>query len=345
MMTKQSINDAAPARLCGRKFFPCRLGLLVVGCIAGCSGSGMLDNRPAGVEKYIQGVHQYNAGDRAGAASSFNEAIRINPSLRMAHIRLGDIYRSEGDYRDAAIQFEIATRLDPYSSSNECNLGLSYQLLHRLADAAAAYLRALDLQPTNVQANMNLGLVYLALDQPKDALPYLQRATELAPKSFEAWSNYGVGLDAIGRLSDGEIAYRTALELNSGSISTLGNLAANLIAQGNAQEALAACQQLLLRSDTSLSRTRYGQALRLSGENQAALEQYKLALQIDPTFYLAMTQEAFLLIDQYRQGLELDEPKREAALALWGASLRLNPNQPRVLAAIQQWQSAQLFDK
>jgi tetratricopeptide (TPR) repeat protein len=287
----------------------------------------MLDNRPAGVEKYIQGVHQYNAGDRAGAASSFNEAIRINPSLRMAHIRLGDIYRSEGDYRDAAIQFEIATRLDPYSSSNECNLGLSYQLLHRLADAAAAYLRALDLQPTNVQANMNLGLVYLALDQPKDALPYLQRATELAPKSFEAWS------------------YRTALELNSGSISTLGNLAANLIAQGNAQEALAACQQLLLRSDTSLSRTRYGQALRLSGENQAALEQYKLALQIDPTFYLAMTQEAFLLIDQYRQGLELDEPKREAALALWGASLRLNPNQPRVLAAIQQWQSAQLFDK
>jgi tetratricopeptide (TPR) repeat protein len=192
---------------------------------------------------------------------------------------------------------------------------------------------------------MNLGLVYLALGQPNDAQPYLARATQLAPKSSDAWSNYGVGLDAVGQLSDGENAYRNALELDTGSIATLQNLTANLIAQRKAQEALVTCQQLLLRSDTALSRTRYGQALLLSGQQDAALQQYKLALQSDPTFYLALTQEAFLLIDQYRQGMELDEPKREAAMALWGASLRFNPNQPRVLAAIQQWQSSQLYGK
>jgi tetratricopeptide (TPR) repeat protein len=85
--------------------------------------------------------------------------------------------------------------------------------------------------------------------------------------------------------------------------------------------------------------------LALSGQKDVALEQYKLALQRDPSYYLAMTEEGFMLIDEYRASLELDEPKREAALALWGASLRLNPNQPRVLSAVQKWQSAELFGK
>ena len=317
----------------------------ICGLIGGCSGSGVLDSRPAGVDKYIDGVNQNNTGDRAGAIHSFNEAIRVNPSLRMAHIRLGYLYRQQGDYSDAAAQYEIATRLDPYSSDNSSNLGLCYQVLHRLEDSAAAYLRALDLQPSNVQANMNLGLVYLSLGQPKDAQPYLKKATQLAPKSADAWSNYGVGLDAVGRLSDAENAYREAMELSTGSAVILENLAANLIAQRKAQEALEASQQLLLRSDTALSRTRYGQALFLSGQIDAALQQYKLALQSDPRFYLAMTEEGFLLIDEYRRGLELDEPKREAAMALWGASLRINPDQPRALAAVQQWQSSQLYGK
>jgi Tfp pilus assembly protein PilF len=301
-----------------------------------------MDDRPSGVDKYIEGVHQDSEGNHAAAIASFDEAIRINPSLRMPHLKLAALYQSEGDYTDAARQYEIATQLDPYSASNDYNLGVCYQLLHRLADAAAAYLKALNLQPTNARASMNLGVVYLELGHPADATAYLQRATELDPRSAEAWSNYGVGLDGIGQLARAERAYRQALELNT-SISTLENLAANLIAQRKASESVAVCQQLLLRSDSAISRTRYGQALALSGERSSAMEQYKLALQRDPQFYLAMTEEAFLLIDEYREGMELDEPKRESALALWSASLRINPDQPRVAAAIQQWQSAQLY--
>jgi tetratricopeptide (TPR) repeat protein len=301
-----------------------------------------MDDRPSGVDKYIEGVHEDRQGNHAAAISSFNDAIRINPSLRMPHLKLAALYQSEGDYTDAAKQYEIATQLDPYSATNAYNLGVCYQLLHRLADAAAAYLKALDLQPTNSKASMNLGLVYLELGHPADATAYLRRATQLDPKSAEAWSNYGVGLDGIGQLARAERAYRQALELNT-SISTLENLAANLIAQKKASESIAVCQQLLLRSDSAISRTRYGQALALSGDPSSAMEQYKLALQRDPQFYLAMTEEAFLLIDEYRQVMELDEPKRESALALWGASLRINPDQPRVLAAVQQWQSSQLY--
>ena len=310
--------------------------------LAGCSGAGMMADRPSGVDKYIEGVHEDSQGHPAAAIISFNDAIRINPSLRMPHLRLASLYQSEGDYADAATQYEIAMQLDRYSANSAYNLGVCYQFLHRLADAATAYLKALDLQPTDSKANMNLGVVYLELGHPADATTYLQRATQLDPKSAEAWSNYGVGLDGIGQFAQAERAYRQAMELNT-SISTLENLAANLIAQKKASESLAVCQQLLLRSDSGISRTRYGQALALSGERPSAMEQYKVALQRDPQFYLAMTEEAFLLIDEYREGMELDEPKREAALALWGASLRINPDQPRVLTAVQEWQSSQLY--
>jgi tetratricopeptide (TPR) repeat protein len=276
---------------------------------------------------------------------SFKQAIQINPELRMAHIRLADLYREQGDYSDAAAQYQIAAKLDPYSAENDYNLGVCYQFLHRLADAAAAYLRALDLQPGNERANTNLGLVYLALGKPVDALAYLKRATELSPTSAQAWSNYGVGLDAAGQLAQGQQAYERALELDNNSASTLENLAANLIAQRKAEQAIAVCQQLLLRSDGALSRVRYAQALALSGNDAGAMQQFKLALQRDPRSSMALSAEAFVLIDEYRSGMELDEPKRQAALDLWKQSLDLNPNQPQTRAAFEQWQSAELFSK
>jgi tetratricopeptide (TPR) repeat protein len=321
----------------------CLIAAIGLAGLTGCSVTSVMGDHPSGVDKYIEGVRDQNSGNATAAIAAFNEAIRLNPSLQMPHVRLAELYRQRADYADAAAQYEIASQLDPYSANDAYYLGLCYQFLHRLADSAAAYLKALNLQPGNMKANMNLGLVYLALGHPADAKPYLLRATQLDAKSAQAWSNYGVGLDAVGRLADAEAAYRQALELETGSIPILENLAANLIAQKKAAESIEICRQLLLRSDTPISRTRYGQALVLAQQPSAAREQYELALRIDPQFYLAMTEEAFLLITEYRDGMELDEPKRQAALALWGASLRINPNQPRVLAAVQQWQSSHLY--
>jgi tetratricopeptide (TPR) repeat protein len=336
-----------PAAQTRRRLTPsCVVCLIVSGgltTMTGCSGAGASSDSPPGISEYVQGVQADDTGDRARAMTEFRQAIASNPSLCMAHIRLADLYRNEGDYSNAAEQYAIAASLDPYSASNHYNLGLSYQLLHRLADAAAAYLRALHLDPFNMRANMNLGLVYLELGHPDDALSYLRRSTQLDPNSAQAWSNYGVGLDGTGRLREAEQAYVRALELDSGSPTTLENLASNLIAQRKASAALAVCQQLLLRSDTALTRTRYGQALALAGENDLAMKQFNLALKRNAHSYLTMTAEAFLLIDEYRAGMQLDEPKRQTALALWDESLHLNPDQPDVVSAMARWKSSQLY--
>jgi tetratricopeptide (TPR) repeat protein len=343
MTLSRPVGDPCKKPL-SRHYALCLMGLSLLLPPAGCADDA-LDRQPPGVAKYVQAVAADRAGDSEGAMALYKAAIAENPSLRMAHGRLGDLYRDRDDYADAAHEYETASRLDPYSAELAYSLGLSYQFLHRLAEAAAAYLRALNLQPGNVRANMNLGLVYVALGKPADALPYLKKATQLSPASADAWSNYGVGLDAAGHLTEAQRAYEHALELDTGSPTTLQNLAANLIGQHKPREALAVCQQLLLRADNALTRTRMGEALALNGQRDEAMREFRIALRRDPRAYLAMSDEGFLLIQEYREGMELDEPKRESALALWGASLRINPDQPRVIEAVQQWQTSQLFGK
>lgn len=299
--------------------------------------------RPEAVEYYVRGEQLRRQGDIRAAEQEYRAAIQRNPNLRMPHTRLGEIYKERGDYERAARHFESVARLDAYNPESHYNLGLSYHFLNRLQDAAAAYLRALNLNPRDVQSNMNLGLVYLALDQPDDAVKYLTRATELDPTSAVAWSNLGVALDARGDTAEAEQRYRRSLELDSTSATTLQNLAANLMAQGKAREAIAVMEEVVSRVDTAGTRKRYGDALAAAKLYADAIRQYDVALTRDPRYYPAMNEKAFALINQYRDGLELDDEKRQAAAALWRESLQVNPNQPIIRRQLEKAQNPQLL--
>ncbi|MGH7177208.1 MAG: tetratricopeptide repeat protein [Tepidisphaeraceae bacterium] len=298
-----------------------------------------------GIEIYAQAVEAYQRGDRDRAIATLNRALAVNPNLRMAQALLGDLYRTKGDYRSALGHYEVAAKLDPYSVSSNYNLGLVYQLLNRLQEAATAYLKALELNPRDFKSNMNLGTVYLALGKRDEAEQYLTKATELNPNSAQAWSNLGVAYDSRGKPAAAESAYRRSLELDSNSISTLQNLGSNLITQGKAAEAINVMRQVVQRSDTASAHKRYGDALALGKQFEQAVQQYDIALRIDPNYYPAMNDKANVLIRQYRAGLELDDEKVRTAVDLWRASLKSNPQQPRVVAAMKEWDKPQLFGK
>ncbi|MBV8780585.1 MAG: tetratricopeptide repeat protein [Phycisphaerae bacterium] len=310
--------------------------LLVIGCAS-------QHQEPSAMDEYRLGVAAQKANDFHGAVEHYQNAVHADPTLRMANAKLAELYRTDGNYVLAAKQYRIAVQLDPYSADNEYYLGVCCQLLRRFQEAAVAYLHALRLRPTDAPASMNLGLVYMALGQTQQADRCLQRATQLDPKSASAWLNYGVNLDSEGNHAEAESAYRRAIELQPGSTAALEDLAANLIAQKKGREAIQACEQLLLRTDSASARTRYGQALQITGDNSGAAKQLDIALAHDPHSSLAMSAKGFLLIKQYRESLELDEPKRTAALDLWRQSLAINPDQPTVRQAMRQWSSPQLL--
>ena len=324
-----------------------RIALLALACVltSNCAQQrrSPASQAPEAIEYYVRGEQARRAGDAATAEREYRAAVQRNPNLRMAHTRLGDIHKSRGDYAGAGRHYEAVTRLDPYNPSGHYNVGLAYQFLNRLQEAAAAYLRALNLNPSDVKSNMNLGLVYLALGQLDDAVKYLERATELDPRLAVAQSNLGVALDARGDAGAAEQRYRRALELDSNSTTTLQNLAANLITQGKAREAVTVMEQVIRGTDTPATRKRYGDALAQAGRYDEAIEQYNAALTRDPRYWPAMNEKGFVLIRQYRDGLELDDAKRRGAIALWRDSLKLNSNQPTIRRQLEKAENPQLF--
>lgn len=300
-------------------------------------------DRPVGVDYYVRAVAAYNQQDIERAIVLLLEATRQNPNLRMARSMLGDLYRARGDYRQAIPNYERLAELDPYTPDNHYRLGLMYQLVNRLKESAASYLRALELDPRDWQSNMNLGLVYLALNQIDDAVTYLERASVLMPDKALIWSNLGVALDARGSVVLAEAAYKKSLELDGSQDATLLNLGSNLVAQGKGQDALSVMERAIQKINTAPAIKRYADALALNQKYDAALVEYDRALKLDPSYWPAVTEKGFLMINLYRRGMELDEQQKTAAINLWKRSLALNPNQPRVQQALKQWSGKALF--
>jgi superkiller protein 3 len=322
---RYNVNSLLTAALC-----VCAAGVIGVGCASSTS-------QPKGIGNYIKAVQAYQTGDRDRAVQNLLAATRANPDLIMARLMLGDLYRESGDYSSAVNQYEVLVKLDPYTWSNFYKLGVSYQFLERLREAMNSYNRALKLNPDDPNTNMNLGLVHLYLGNPDDAVKYCERATLLDPKSASAFSNLGVALDARGEFARAEAAYRHSLDIDPENPTTLLNLGTNLIAQNKGAEAVDIMERVVKSADTPLHRKRYGDALAKAGRYDDAIEQYNAALKIDTKYYPAMNEIGWAKIAEYRNNLELDDNKRDEALAMWTQSLTINPDQPKIQAAKQEW--------
>ena len=313
-------------------------GALLIGCKSTPKTPPGEVGRPKGVDHYIQAVELYKKGEKDRAMSQLIEATRQNPRLIMPRIMLGDMYKDAGNYDDAVQQYERVTKMDPYYSSNWYRLGVGYHLGQKLSQAATSYQRALDLKPADAKSNMNLGLVHLYTGDKDKALSYALKATELNPKNAAAWSNLGITLDARGEYAKAEEAYRKSVDLDPDNPATLTNLASNLMAQNKGAEAAEIMKRAVSISNTAALRKRYGDALTRAGRYDQAIEQYNEALKLDAKYYPAMNEIGHTKIADFRRGLELDDSKRADAVAIWKKSLDVNPNQPKIQAAIKQWQ-------
>jgi len=310
----------------------------------GCAGRDGHDpaNQTA-IQTYVQGVRAYEKGDTEAAMTSFQAALAKQDDLLMARSMLGDLYRARSDYEAARQQYETLTQLDPYHYFHFYRLGLSYQFLERLNEAASSYLRAINLKPTDAPSNMSLGTVYLALGKPADAIAYAARAAELDPTSAAAWVNLGLILDANGEYAKAESPYRKALDLDSNQPLIQLYLAENLIQQKKFAESRSVMSELIRVQDTPLHRKRLGDSYAGEKDFIGAIQQYQTALKLDANYYPALNEIGAANIADYEKGLTLDDSKRKAALEAWQQSLAIKREQPRIVALLQKYSKAPMF--
>ncbi len=330
--------------------------LMLAGLLVGCATrdlqttAELSPQRRAAIEDYLQAKEQLRKGDQQAAVAALQEAIRQDSKMVMAHSLLGDIYKNDHDYSKAASQYEVLVDLDPDTADNHAKLGLMYFLLHRLESAAKSFLKAVKIDPKNFDAHMNLAAVYLALDEPAEALQYAQRATEINSASAAAWCNLAICYDSLpvgpvktNQFQHAEQAYRRSLELNSEQVQTELYLAQNLMRQQKPAEARSVVRAVLQAENSALTHKLLGDTWFLERKFDEAVKEYDAALKLDPHYFKALNEKGWVLMTQYQDSMELDENKRAMAMQTWQQSLRLNPEQPRIVQLVKQYTQKQLF--
>jgi tetratricopeptide (TPR) repeat protein len=292
---------------------------------------------PPAVEKYVEGVKAYRAGDKQQAAAALEYATTVNPKLITARSLLGDLYKERGDYTRAADQYKAVTELDPYTAKNYYKLGVAYHLLQKLPDAVSSYLTAIKLDPKDWESRMNVGLVYLSMGKKDLAVSNLSEATIINPGAGVAFGNLAIALDAQGRYAEAETAYKRALELDANDTASLGNLGKNLMRQNKTDQALVVLKKLAETTESASSRKLYADALVMAKKNDEAIALYDNILKEDGKYYPALNGKGSALIGKYEQGLRLDGRQKAAAVAAWKESLALNPQQPKVQEMLKHW--------
>jgi Flp pilus assembly protein TadD len=115
---------------------------------------------PAKALKALQhGLKLDRAGDTAGSAEAFRQAVALDPDYSEAHTNLGVEYINLGQIDDAITEFRSAIALDPATSVHHAHLGLALIILGRVPEAEAEARVAVALDRTNLKAQYLLGYV------------------------------------------------------------------------------------------------------------------------------------------------------------------------------------------
>lgn len=180
------------------------------------------------------------------AEEELSQALRMEPKLAMAHVRLGFVLKAEqkgdpvaewmeacklapndaqivllagkalagaGQDDKAAPLLERAVHLERRSGAATYALALVYQRTGRVAEAAELFKRVVQAEPKNTDALINLGLALSQLHRAQEALPYLQRALALDPSNLTAHQDLAAAYIQVDQIANAVTELRAALKL------------------------------------------------------------------------------------------------------------------------------------
>jgi len=149
------------------------------------------------------------AGDKDGAIARYNQALKLDPSLRFTHFNLARIYFTKGEIDSAAARIskslldETVSKVDSAWSKIIAdffkktghienadqfynNLGIDFAKNNSWPAAVSAFNRALELKPDSADYCYNLGLAYLNMGKKSQAKKAFQRALKINPNHLRA---------------------------------------------------------------------------------------------------------------------------------------------------------------
>jgi len=249
--------------------------------------------------------------DRAEAA--FGAALRLDPRLDAARLRLGDVLLAAGRPEEASAAFGAALERAPHSDYAEWGLGRAALLAGDAPGAIAHLERALLSQPIGSVVHYSLGQALRRAGRLEEAQAQLEQAGDVRVGFLDPFSAVlgraaaETALDAVVALSDRAAPWTDEeLRFTRGRLDGLLDAAARVAAASEGRTPVSAARLLVvagllreesgagddglrhlelaaeLAADEPLARRSLGTALARRGRSQAALPHLAAAYRLTP---------------------------------------------------------------
>jgi tetratricopeptide (TPR) repeat protein len=125
----------------------------------------------------------YEAGDPAGAAVAFEQAVNLDETYFKAMVNLALMYDELKKYPKAIETFERAAAIEPDNPDVWSHMGNTYYAQREYPKAVDLYRKALQLKPDAGHALYSMGVAFADAGLFREAVNYWKRVASIEPDS------------------------------------------------------------------------------------------------------------------------------------------------------------------
>jgi tetratricopeptide (TPR) repeat protein len=216
---------------------------------AGLLGRAVVERPDDATLRVNLGSALRHQGDLEGARREYLEAVRLDPTLAIAHFNLGVVEAERGDQDAATRAYQQAMSADPTYRDPRLNLANTLLRLGRQREALELYRGLVENDPGDEAARLGEALSLMRDDRHREALRTLEAGLEIQPGSVPL-------IDGLARLlasapdvsvRDGNRALALAQDLigRKRSVRNLETLGMALAEVGRFADAIAAQEEAI----------------------------------------------------------------------------------------------------
>ena len=229
----------------------------------------------------------YQRGNISEAKNIFEKILIAKPSHFLALANLGIIFAQLKKFDQAISALNKALEINPNYAEGYNNLGNVFFELSNFDKSLECYEKAIKIFPNFSDAFNNLGNIYFkkgeldnAIGSYESAILYTDKSDSNKDKPYYNLGNIFRELENFKKSTD---YYKKAINLNPNSIDAYLNLSISLYKDGNLEEAIALCENLLKKDPKNIKAiNNLGEFNQEIGNEDLSLNYYKKALEIDP---------------------------------------------------------------
>lgn len=223
-------------------------------------------------------------GDTVGAEQMFRQAVEDDPTYAQGYLNLGLLLASRDDFSSAEQELENAASLAPKDVRVSSALGKVNMRLGKTDRAIAFFRQSATEAPQSAELHIELAIALADTYDLVGALQESEKAVRLAPQSVSAQFNRGRILFDLGRVDEARSALKATCSLAPDLPEPQYYLALLEKQQGNLLTAAELLRKVVEAQPKNVMALYFlGQSIQPT-DNLAAIEAWKRAVAIDPTY-------------------------------------------------------------